>query len=132
MLGLFLAACCGEELSPLLLSPVGMVIINLLDFLPIDNCDCVCFFLVFFVVFFRGLITWTTIPCFSDASERVSVDADDSACLADSCCFLKKKTQEILSMYAICCQSVVSVGKTVEICHNRPTSKSNRTTANPI
>ena len=41
--GLLLDPQCGDELS--VSPPVGMVIINLLDFLPIDNCDCVaCFF----------------------------------------------------------------------------------------
>ena len=34
---LLLDSCCGEELSDF--PPVGMVILSLLDFLPIDNCN---------------------------------------------------------------------------------------------
>ena len=90
----------GEELSPLVLSPVGIVIISLFVFLPMDNFDCVCcFFLDFLLVFLRGLITWTSIPCLSDLSDCDSVVAEDSKDFAGCYCFLKSYQQKILSMY---------------------------------
>ena len=91
--GLLLDTRFGEELSDF--PPVGMVIISLLDFLPIDNCDRVECFFAFFVFPCHGLITSTTIPL-SEASECVSVDADDSTVLV-FCCFLKRHNQQIIS-----------------------------------